>query len=235
MKPNPKNRYNGRYNNRNTRTMITRNTALESSGPNGKLHGTALQLIEKYQAAAKDALIQNDLVLAQTCLQYADHYTRIQNIAIANDMAMRAQQQNSTGNNTKVVDETDSTPVVDSETTTDELPKFTVSEESTQLSDMTTVETVVPTLIEETNTTSEVTTQKNGKQGKRTLTARRSLQVCQSAAKTSLSPHSDISENPQSILSADTVAQPEKTETKAPVVVRRRCVRVKTVIETPAE
>ena len=89
MKPNQKNRHNGRYNNRNSRSTITRNTALESSGPMGKVHGTALQLFEKYQAAAKDALIQNDLVLSQTYMQYADHYMRMQNIAIANEMAMR--------------------------------------------------------------------------------------------------------------------------------------------------
>lgn len=91
MKPNQKNRYNGRYNNRNSRMNITRNTALESTGPMGKLHGTALQLFEKYQSYAKDALIQNDLVLAQTCMQYADHYMRMQNIAIANEQAMRSQ------------------------------------------------------------------------------------------------------------------------------------------------
>ncbi|MBR4931670.1 MAG: DUF4167 domain-containing protein [Alphaproteobacteria bacterium] len=89
MKPNQKNRHNGRYNNRNSRSTITRNTALESSGPMGKVHGTALQLFEKYQAAAKDALIQNDLVLSQTYMQYADHYMRMQNIAIANETTMR--------------------------------------------------------------------------------------------------------------------------------------------------
>lgn len=91
MKPNQKNRYNGRYNGRNSRMMITRNTALESSGPMGKVHGTALQLFEKYQSYAKDALIQNDLILAQTCMQYADHYMRMQNIAIANEQTLRAQ------------------------------------------------------------------------------------------------------------------------------------------------
>ncbi len=99
MKPNQKNRYNGRYNNRNKRTMILRNTALESSGPSGKLHGTALQLFEKYQSAAKDALIQNDLVLAQTYLQYADHYIRLQNIAIANEQTLAMQSQQNMMNN----------------------------------------------------------------------------------------------------------------------------------------
>lgn len=95
MKQNQRGRYNGRYNNPNRGSRpqtIFRNTALESSGPCGKLRGTALQLFEKYQAAAKDALIQNDEILAETCLQYADHYMHLQNIAIANETAMRAPQ-----------------------------------------------------------------------------------------------------------------------------------------------
>ena len=91
MKPNQKNRYNGRYNNRSARSMILRNTVMESSGPMGKIHGTALQLSEKYQAYAKDYLMQNDLVMVQMCMQYADHYTRLQNIAIANEQSLRPQ------------------------------------------------------------------------------------------------------------------------------------------------
>lgn len=95
MKPNQKGRYNGRYNNNTNRgsrpQVIFRNTSLESTGPCGKLRGTALQLFEKYQAAAKDALIQNDDILAETCLQYADHYMHLQNIAIANEQAFRPQ------------------------------------------------------------------------------------------------------------------------------------------------
>lgn len=93
MRQNSKNRFNGRYNNRGHRPqMILRNTALDSSGPAGKLHGTALQLFEKYQTAAKDAQIQNDAVLAETYLQYADHYMRIQNQAIANEESLKGGQ-----------------------------------------------------------------------------------------------------------------------------------------------
>lgn len=92
MKPNQKNRYNTRHRNMGYRPQtITRNTALDSTGPAGKLHGTALQLFEKYQACAKDALIQNDTVLAETYLQFADHYARLQNMAIANEENNRAQ------------------------------------------------------------------------------------------------------------------------------------------------
>lgn len=93
MRQNSKNRFNVRHNNRGHRSqIILRNTALDSTGPAGKLHGTALQLFEKYQAAAKDAQIQNDAILTETYLQYADHYMRIQNQAIENEEASRAAQ-----------------------------------------------------------------------------------------------------------------------------------------------
>jgi len=86
MKQNQKKRFNnGRFNNRNQQKQITRNTVFDSSGPCGKLRGTPLQLVEKYQAGAKDALMQNDIVLAQTCMQFADHYIRLQNQAIQNE------------------------------------------------------------------------------------------------------------------------------------------------------
>ena len=96
MKPNQRGRFNGRYNNnsRGARTQtIFRNTSLESTGPCGKLRGTALQLHEKYLTAAKDAQIQNDDILAETCYQYADHYMHLQNQAIANEQALHMQQQ----------------------------------------------------------------------------------------------------------------------------------------------
>lgn len=96
MKQNQRGRFNGRHSNsgRVSRPQtIFRNTALESTGPCGKLRGTALQLHEKYLAAAKDAQIQNDDILAETCFQYADHYMHIQNQAIANEQALHMQQQ----------------------------------------------------------------------------------------------------------------------------------------------
>lgn len=94
MKQNQRNRFNGRHNQATTNRaskplLILRNTSLESTGPCGKLRGTALQLAEKYNAAAKNFFVQNDDILGQTCLQYADHYMRLQNIAIANEQMMR--------------------------------------------------------------------------------------------------------------------------------------------------
>ena len=116
MKPNQRGRFNGRHNNsgRVSRPQtIFRNTALESTGPCGKLRGTALQLHEKYLAEAKDAQIQNDDILAETCFQYADHYMHIQNQAIANEQALHLQQQAAKAVNPSASDQAD--PVADSD------------------------------------------------------------------------------------------------------------------------
>jgi len=98
MKQNNRNRRNGHFGSRNARPAQTiyRNTVLESTGPSGKLRGTPLQLAEKYQAAAKDALVQNDTVLAEKFSQYADHYMRLQNQAIENEKATASFRQQET-------------------------------------------------------------------------------------------------------------------------------------------
>lgn len=97
MKQNNRNRRNGHFGSRSARPAQTiyRNTVLESTGPCGKLRGTPLQLAEKYQAAAKDALVQNDTVLAEALSQYADHYMRLQNQAIENEKANNAYKSES--------------------------------------------------------------------------------------------------------------------------------------------
>ena len=94
-----KNQYNRarrHSNNRSVRSyqpqQIFRYTNLDSTGPLGKLRGTPLQLAEKYQAGAKDAALQGDDVLMQTCQQYADHYLRLQAIAIENEQALKPKQ-----------------------------------------------------------------------------------------------------------------------------------------------
>ena len=95
MKQNNHNRQNRRFNNRNNRPTQTiyRNTCLDSSGPAGKLRGTPLQLNEKYTALAKDAATANDMILAEQYRQYADHYMRLQNLAIENENALRASRE----------------------------------------------------------------------------------------------------------------------------------------------
>ena len=61
-----------------------RNSNFESSGPQGKIRGTAYQVIEKYQALGRDALTFGDRVAAENYFQHAEHYYRVM---VANDGA----------------------------------------------------------------------------------------------------------------------------------------------------
>ena len=54
-----------------------RNSNFESSGPQGKIRGTAYQVIEKYQALGRDALTFGDRVAAENYFQHAEHYYRV--------------------------------------------------------------------------------------------------------------------------------------------------------------
>jgi hypothetical protein len=54
-----------------------RNQTFESSGPEGKIRGSAYQVIDRYQALARDALSSGDRVAAENYLQHAEHYYRV--------------------------------------------------------------------------------------------------------------------------------------------------------------
>lgn len=54
-----------------------RNNSFESSGPDGKIRGTAQQVFDKYQALGRDALSSGDRVAAEGFFQHAEHYFRI--------------------------------------------------------------------------------------------------------------------------------------------------------------
>ena len=56
---------------------INKNTVLESYGPVSHLRGNAFQLIEKYSSLATDAASNDDKVLSEAYLQFADHYYRL--------------------------------------------------------------------------------------------------------------------------------------------------------------
>ncbi|MCC6598303.1 MAG: DUF4167 domain-containing protein [Alphaproteobacteria bacterium] len=49
----------------------------DSNGPDVRIRGTAHQVTEKYATLAKDAASAGDRVLAESYLQYAEHYQRI--------------------------------------------------------------------------------------------------------------------------------------------------------------
>lgn len=79
------NNNNNNNNNRRYSNGVSRNTVFDSSGPAGRIRGTAFQLMEKYLTAAKDAM-SSDRVLAESCLQHADHYARLNAMAIASEV-----------------------------------------------------------------------------------------------------------------------------------------------------
>jgi hypothetical protein len=65
--------YGGGNNNGN----INKNTVIDSSGPDGRQRGSVSQLNEKYTSLASDAASSDDRILAESYLQFADHYYRI--------------------------------------------------------------------------------------------------------------------------------------------------------------
>lgn len=61
--------------------------SFESTGPEAKVRGTAQQVLEKYQALARDAYSAGDRILAEGYLQHAEHYYRI--ISLENESTGR--------------------------------------------------------------------------------------------------------------------------------------------------
>jgi len=64
--------------NGNLNGNINKNTVIDSSGPDGRQRGSVTQLNEKYTSLASDASSSDDRILAESFLQFADHYYRIQ-------------------------------------------------------------------------------------------------------------------------------------------------------------
>ncbi len=65
------------YNGANINGNINKNTVIESSGPDGRQRGSVMQLNEKYTSLASDASSSDDRILAESFLQFADHYYRL--------------------------------------------------------------------------------------------------------------------------------------------------------------
>ena len=66
------------FNGSNLNGNINKNTVIESSGPDGRQRGSVVQLNEKYTSLASDASSSDDRILAESFLQFADHYYRLQ-------------------------------------------------------------------------------------------------------------------------------------------------------------
>lgn len=67
------------YNNNGRRSPSNRVHTFDSNGPDVRIRGNAFQVNEKYLALARDAASAGDRVLAESYLQYAEHYQRVIN------------------------------------------------------------------------------------------------------------------------------------------------------------
>lgn len=68
---------NNKYRNNNSNQIYSLNYKFDSISIAGKISGTALDLIKKYNELAKEAHANGDYVTAEVFKQYAEHYRKI--------------------------------------------------------------------------------------------------------------------------------------------------------------
>ena len=90
----------GQHNNsnnqrRNVGNIINR--VFESAGPDGKVRGTPQQIIDKYNALARDAQVSGDRVAAESYLQHSEHYGRLLGEAQRQQVEQRFGQEREDG------------------------------------------------------------------------------------------------------------------------------------------
>ena len=67
-----------RKKNRNRPRRLNGSSRLfESNGPDIKIKGSAIQIVEKYQALSREYQTSGDPISAESCLQHAEHYQRL--------------------------------------------------------------------------------------------------------------------------------------------------------------
>ena len=72
---------NRNQNRRNGHGSSSKSTNIDSSGPDVRVRGNAIQVNEKYIALANDASMSGDRIKAESFFQYADHYYRVYMLA----------------------------------------------------------------------------------------------------------------------------------------------------------
>ena len=95
------------FNNGNLNGNINKNTVIDSSGPDGRQRGSAAQLNEKYTSLASDASSSDDRILAESFLQFADHYYRLQKeieLNYENKEAKIKPELTTTSNNSSIIE-----------------------------------------------------------------------------------------------------------------------------------
>jgi hypothetical protein len=66
-----------RKNRNRSRRPFSSSRLLESNGPDIKIKGSALQIVDKYMALSREYQTSGDPITAESYLQYAEHYQRI--------------------------------------------------------------------------------------------------------------------------------------------------------------
>lgn len=97
MKPGSNRRPRSRPNNNNHNNNSKRQggrSSYDSNGPDGKVRGTAQQVLEKYQALGRDATSAGDRVSAEAYFQFAEHYYRVVNAEGGGQQPRREQRPN---------------------------------------------------------------------------------------------------------------------------------------------
>ena len=84
------------YGNGNYNGNLNKNTVIDSAGPDGRQRGSVSQLSEKYISLASDAASSDDRILAESFLQFADHYYRLQKEIEINNEANETRIKNET-------------------------------------------------------------------------------------------------------------------------------------------
>lgn len=70
----------GQHGQNGQRRYVNRiNQVFDSNGPDGRIRGTAQQIVEKFASLARDASAAGDKVLMQNYYQHAEHYQRLLN------------------------------------------------------------------------------------------------------------------------------------------------------------
>lgn len=77
MRPSPNNRRMRGRGNGGRRTGPSNSQHFDSNGPDLKVRGNATQIVDKYQALAREATTSGDPVMAENYYQHAEHYLRI--------------------------------------------------------------------------------------------------------------------------------------------------------------
>lgn len=83
----------GRNRGNGKRHIPLRNQTFESSGPDGKIRGTAQQVLDRYLALGRDAYSAGDPIAAEAFYQHAEHYHRMLRAEAGDDRGPRPRSE----------------------------------------------------------------------------------------------------------------------------------------------